>query len=54
MRYALSLMPVIVLYAMLEGAQGTPATIEGSWSARLSGLELRRMAALARSARLVC
>ena len=32
MRYALSLLPVIVLCAMLEAAQAAPATIEGSWS----------------------
>ena len=32
MRYALSLLPVIVLCAMLEAAQAAPVTIAGSWS----------------------
>ena len=32
MRYALSLLAVIVLYAMLEAAQAAAGTIEGSWS----------------------
>jgi hypothetical protein len=32
MRYAHSLLPVIVLFAMLETAQAALVTIEGSWS----------------------
>ena len=32
MRYALSLLAVILLYAMLEAAQAAAGTIEGSWS----------------------